>query len=238
MKNLLLISLAIFVASCSAPTDSSQPATTAPAVDYFYPPSNGLQYIYAQDNTSRSANDTSTYQVVVGSSYDSYAKLVEKSTTGNNSSVLYYYKVDGSQSGVKCILSTTGSDEGIIALEGNLDIGTTWTADPAGHIQASVVGRYAEYFLPGRQLMYHDVVAVQYTDNTDPSGVYTLRIFARDYGLIYEEHITGSASQSSTLKLLDRLTTPNSSGAPVSRDHWYDLRGRYAAGLDPDYLDK
>ena len=237
MKYLLLITLATFAASCAAPTDSSQPST-APAEEYFYPPSNGMQYIYAQDNTLQPSTDTSTYQVVVGSSYDSYAKLVEKSTTGSNSSVLYYYKVDGNQAGVKCILSSTGSDGGIVALEGTLDVGTTWAADDAGHIQASVVGRYAEYFLPGRQLMYHDVVAVQYVDNTDVSGAYTLRIFARDYGLIFEEHVMNSTSHSSSLQLLDRLASPNSVGAPTDRDHWYDRRGRYAVGMDPNYLDK
>jgi hypothetical protein len=186
----------------------------------------------------QTTTDTSTYQVVVGSSYGSYAKLVEKSTTGNNSSVLYYYKVDGNQAGVKCILSSTGSDGGIIALEGSLTVGSTWTADTAGHIQATVVGRYAEYFLPGRQLMYHDVVAVQYVDNTDITGAYTLRIFALDYGLIYEEHVTSTTSHGSSLQLLDRLTSSDGVGDPTTRDHWYDRRGRYAVGMDPKYLDK
>lgn len=234
MKLLSILVLMITLAACSAPSDPTL-GPTAPAADYFYPPTNGVRYVYSQDNSTTPTADTSTYQVVVGNTFGSYAKLVINSDSANGGSVLYYYKVSEGRTGTTCILSQTGSDQGIIALQGSLEIGSSWNADAAGQIVASVVGRYAEYYLPGRQQVYHDVVAVKYIDASVTDSSYMLRLFARDFGLILEQTITNDLVETSNLQLIDRLGATNGVGAPIEdHGHWYDERGRYAMPMNPD----
>jgi len=227
--------LALALASCNSPTSTTAP-TTAQASDFFYPPVNGEQYIYTQNNVS-APTDTQTYQVVVGASYGSYAKLVSQDQQSTSPSVLYYYKVNVSQAGDQCILSSTGSDQGIIALEGSLSLGSTWPADAAGDITATVVGRYAQYFLPGRTQMYTDVVAVKYVNNNSDSS-YVLRLFALGYGLILERTVSTTATTQPDLQLISRLYSTNSI-LPDPHGHWYDERGgRYMMQMDPNYDQK
>lgn len=234
MKMIAIAALAVMLAGCSAPSGPGL-GTTAPADQYFYPPTNGLRYVYTQDDAKTpSVSDTSMYQVVVGTTYDGYAKLVANPDSSSTGAVLYYYKVDESQAGVKCILSTNGSDKGIVALEGNLQVGSSWKADDAGTITATVVGRYADYYLPGRRQVYHDAVAVKYVDATVGDSTYILRIFAREFGLILEQTITNQLTELSNLQLIVRYETTNSPGGPVDRGHWYDFRGKYSVGMNPD----
>ncbi|HYM33816.1 MAG TPA: hypothetical protein VET48_00400, partial [Steroidobacteraceae bacterium] len=89
MKYLILVLFAGALASCNAPSDPAANSSAAPADQYFYPPTNGMRYIYAQDGSTQTSIDTSTYQVVVGSTYDSYAKLIEQNVSGNSTGVLY-----------------------------------------------------------------------------------------------------------------------------------------------------
>ena len=224
-KNLAVLFLGIFLASCNAPTSPSLPAN-APADQYFFPTVNGTQYVYSEGTLN--VSDTTTYQIIVGVAYDSYAKLVKKDT-GINNPVLYYYKVGSSNAGIQqCILSETGSDQGMVALQGDLSVGSKWFTDKSDKIEATVVGRYTDYFLPGHQQVIHDVVAVKYIDNTKTDGSYVVRFFARDLGLILQRTIYDASTEISNLQLLSRLSAPtNGPGAPDDHGHWYDQRGRY-----------
>ncbi|MFI5264370.1 MAG: hypothetical protein ACHQM6_07640 [Candidatus Kapaibacterium sp.] len=226
------LALAAQLVSCSAP---DQPvAQSFSAKDYFFPTDITQIYIYSQDHSS-SVTDTFAYQVDAvdrNSSYNSYFKLQRK-----DSSVLYYFKSEESADGSSiCVLSNSTSNNGFVALEGVLDIGASWYTDATDQIQATVVGKYAEYFLPGRQVYYNDVVVVKYSDKNVSPDNYVVRYFARDYGLIFERTITGTSSDVTNLQLLARQGSSNSANPDQHHDRWYNANGRYVANMKTDDL--
>ncbi|HET9135384.1 MAG TPA: hypothetical protein VFO76_02010 [Candidatus Kapabacteria bacterium] len=224
MKKLIAsLATAALLASCSAPT-TPELSENAPADQYFYPATTGIQYVYSQ-GTSANSQDTTTYNTqITSTTYGSYIQLVSQTPASSN--VLYYFKVEQPTPGapIKCILSSTGSDQGLVVLQGDLSIGSTWFADGANNIEASVVGRYADYFPPGLSQVYHDVVVVKYIDKTKGEDSYTIRFFARDYGLILEREVLNPTTEVANLQLLERRGANN---IIPNHDRWYDAHSRY-----------
>ena len=154
--------------------------------------------------------------------------------------VLYYFKDEQSADGsIICILANSATDKGFVALKGTLDLGATWYTDSAQTIQATVVGKYAEYYLPGRQLHYNDVVVVKYADKNASLDNYLVRYFARDYGLILEREVTGPSTEIIHLQLLSRQGGSSSANPDSHHDRWYNQNGRYGVNMkSPDQFDK
>jgi len=230
--------LATLLGACTAPNDPAPISSSADA--YFFQPDLTQVYTYFQDHAS--ASDTVTYQTSLvnpSSPYDSYLQLKNNRSTSGGS-VLYYFKAEQISDGsVLCLLANSPTDKGFVALKGSLDLGVSWYADTMLNVLATVVGKYAEFYLPGRQVHYNDVVVVKYTDKTVPSTNYTIRYFARYYGLILERMITGTSSETSDLQLLSRQSTTSSANPDTHHDRWYDANGRYMANMKSiDDLDK
>jgi len=232
MKKYLALLAFIGFTSCSA---LNEPEPNAPiAESYFFPESNGLQYTYSHDDHNTS--DTSTYYVVVGQNYGSFSRL-ERYENGAivDGDPFYYYKTATSRDGIsQCLLSKDGMAENIIALQGELTVGSSWAANDDGSIVATVQDHYDFYYLVGREKKYDDVVVVKYVDSREESGTYILRYFANGYGLIHEKRIIGNeadpSAEVSNLRLLE-LKTPNSI-VPRTPDHWWDAHARF--GIAPN----
>ncbi|MEP7234315.1 MAG: hypothetical protein ABI778_03370 [Ignavibacteriota bacterium] len=224
-----LASIAAVLVSCSAPSEPA-PVTSA-AKDYFFPANTTQIYTYSEDHGSSS--DTVAYAVnPVDGSFDTYLKLEKQNPTTPGSGVLYYFKNKTNFDGqVVCVLSNSATSTGFVALKGAMDLDANWYCDTAQNILATIVGKYAEYFLPGREVHYHDVIVVKYTDKTAPQVNYVVRYFARDYGLIFERKITGQTSETTDLQLLSRQQATNSVNPDPHHDHWYDANGRYSANM-------
>ena len=227
--------LTALLAACSMPT--TPVSLSADAKDYFFQPNTTFQYTYSQDDAISSS--TATYQAkLVDNTYGSYLQLVNNQSTAANN-VLYYFKNQSTADGSICILSNSVSDKGFVALKGTLDMGASWYADSAQNVQATVVGKYAEYYLTGRQLHYNDVVVVKYADKNASSDNYLVRYFARDYGLILERKVTGPSSEIVNLQLLSRQGNSSSSNPDFHHDRWYNQNGRYEAHMKSvDEFDK
>ena len=222
-KLIASFAIAVLLASCNAPS-MPELSDTAPADQYFYPATTGIQYVYSQGN-SPSTQDTTTYNTqITNTTYGSYIQLVSQTPASTN--VLYYFKVEQQAPGIpiKCILSSTGSDQGLVVLQGNLEIGSTWFADALNSIEATVVGRYADYFPPGLNQVYHDVVVVKYKDNSKSDDTYTIRFFARDFGLILEREVLNPTTDVANLQLIERRGGNN---IIPNHDRWYDAHSRY-----------
>jgi phage tail protein X len=226
--------LAALAAACSAPSGPTPLSSSAEV--YFFQPDLTQVYTYSQDQAA--TTDTFAYHVYsanLQNTYNSYLMLQRK-----DSSVLYYFKNKQTSDGtMECLLANSPTDNGFVALKGTLDLGATWYADTAQNIQVTVVGKYAEYYLPGREVHYSDVVVVKYTDKTSPSGNYIVRYFARTYGLISELTITGANTQIADLQLLLRQGSPSSANPDNHHDRWFNANGRSVANIrQEDGLDK
>ena len=221
--------VAAFLAACSAPTDPTPLSSNADA--YFFQQNTTYSYTYSQDNTP----SPSTYGVTPPISYGSYLSLVSQNQTGTTDTLLLFKNRVTSDGTVNCILANSPADIGIVALKGTLDLNATWNADIAGNIQATVVGKYAEYYLPGRQIHYNDVVVVKYTDKTASADTYIVRYFARGYGLILERTITGATSEISNLQLISFQGSLSNANPDTKHDHWFNSNGHYTANMKQDY---
>lgn len=230
LTNLAFISaFAALIASCSAPSDSS-PLPTG-AENYFFQQNAAFQYTYSEDNLSSA--DVSTYGVKSTYAYGSFFSLVKQGQSANDTLLLFKNEtsLDGSTS---CILSNSPGDAGFVALKGTMDLGSSWIADAKGDLQATIVGKYAEYYLPGRQVHYTDVVVVKYTDKTAPAENYVVRYFARDLGLILERVIMGPTSEVTRLQLLSRQSGTSGVNGDMHHDRWYNANGRYSVHMKTD----
>jgi hypothetical protein len=218
----------ICIAGCTTQNPTDAPQTTAVADDYFFPQTNGLQYTYS--NYSTVTPDTSTYQVIVNAQYGSYTRLQKHDVSQPSTDVLYFYKTKTNSDGIiQCLMSREqdGSD-GIVALQGLLDVGSSWFANDAQTIKATVMGRYDEYILPGHEQKYYDVVVVKYVDNEKSADVYEVRYFAREFGLILERTIIGQLTEISNLQLISRTKTTTTDGNGKDPSRWYDRNARYS----------
>lgn len=217
----------LIFAGCAA-NDIAGPKSDPVAQSYFFPQTNGNQYTYSQHNLS--VIDTSTYQIKVGGQYGDFTQLLKQDNGYPGTEVLYFYKTTQDRDGVlKCIMSRSGNtDDALIALKGLLTVGSTWFADAKEQIQASVVEHYTTFLLPGQEQIYSDVVAVKYADKNAIDDIYTLRFFARDFGLILERSIVGKASENTNLQLLSTSKANTiTAGKASDRNYWYDNNHRY-----------
>lgn len=226
--NILSLILAVIVTGCTSINPSDPQKPDAIADDYFFPQTNGLEYTYS--NYSTTTPDTSTYQVIVNAQYGSYTRLQKQEQGLPSTDVLYFYKTKTNSDGViQCLMSREhdGAD-GFVALQGMLDVGSSWFADDSKTIEATVMGHYDEYILPGHEQKYYDVVIVKYVDKTKSSDVYEVRYFARDYGLILERTIIGQLSEISNLQLISRTKATTTEEQKKDPSRWYDRNARYS----------
>lgn len=195
MKKLLtlfvvMIAATLALQSCGV-TDSTSSADNSAATvrTHFFPQDNGMIYTYSRYKNDK--YDTLQCNLVVGLRADAPNSLVYHNDATNSSSVLYYiaYTTDF-YGNVAAELSTDTAK--FLALDGELVAGATWIADPVHNIRATVVEHYDEYYLPGREAHYSDVVAVKYHQDGQPDNVYTIRFFARGQGLIFERLVAAN----------------------------------------------
>lgn len=222
--------LTAFLAGCSAPVAPTSLSSNADA--YFFQQNTTYSYTYSQDKTT--SNPVATYGVTPPVTYGSFLSLVSQNQSGTTDTLLLFKNRVTSDGTVNCILSNSPTDIGIIVLKGTLDLGAAWYADTAQKIQANVVGKYAEYYLPGRQIHYSDVVVVKYTDSRAASDSYVIRYFARGYGLILERTITGITSEISNLQLISFQGSLSNANPDTKHDHWFNSNGHYIANMKPD----
>lgn len=251
MKKFLSFIGFIALAGCSALVDPLQAPPVAET--YFFPQTNGLQYTYARDKQNISdttappdegiVSDTATYQVVVDGNYGTYSRLAKfENGTVTSGDALYYYKTSTNREGVlQCLLAKQSADgEDVIALQGELTIGSSWQANAGGTIIATVEDHYDYYYLTGRVIRYEDVVVVKYVDSREPVGTYTMRFFANGYGLIHEKRIVENDTDEtaiSNLRLLERTKNTGSATTPQP-DRWWEAHSRYSiAPQIPEDLD-
>lgn len=230
LQNLAFISaLAALISSCSAPNDPA-PLPTG-AENYFFQQNAAFQYTYSEDNLS--SPDVSTYGVKSTYTYGSFFSLVKQDQSASDTLLLFKNEtsLDGSTA---CILSNSPGDAGFVALKGTMDLGASWIADAKGSLQATIVGKYAEYYLPGRQVHYSDVVVVKYVDKNAPPENYVVRYFARDFGLILERVIMGPTSEVTRLQLLSRQNGTSGVNGDTRHDRWYNANGRYSVHMKTD----
>lgn len=231
-----ILALAACISSCSTPDETAPLSSNAD--NYFFQQNTGLQYTYSEDNLL--SPDVSTYSVKSTLAYGSFFSLVKQDLATSTSDTLLLFRNEKSADGsIECVLSNSPNDIGFVALKGKMDLGASWTADAIGNLQATIVGKYAEYYLPGRQVHYNDVVVVKYVDITAPAENYVVRYFARDFGLILERVIMGPTSEVTRLQLLSRQNGTSSVNGDMNHDRWYNANGRYIVNMKrEDDLDK
>jgi len=194
-KGTILFLLAAFTAFEGCAVNDTTPSTQATVEGNFYPLDNGLIYTY--DRFSNNKYDTITCRLVIGltAAYNNYLVNIA------DSQVLYdigfTHDADGN---LAAMLSNDTMT--LLALDGNLQTGATWVADDMHGIQATVVGQYDDYYLPGRATQYSDVLAVEYHQQGQPENFYTLRFFAQGHGLILERQLDGPNTEIASLQLI------------------------------------
>jgi hypothetical protein len=204
------------------------------ADQYFFQPDATVHYTYSLDNTI--LTDTVTYQVV-DTNKGGYLSLVAQSQTAGNPALLLFRQGLAADGSTTCILSSSSSSTGYVALKGTLDVGATWFTDTSDNISATVVGKYTQYYLPGRQVHYDDVVVVKYADKNTAPDTYIVRYFARNCGLILERTITGPTTEIDNLLLLS-LQRPAGANPDLHHDRWFNVNGRYQAHVQDNPFDK
>ena len=222
IASLLAAVLLVPLFSCTLSTNPGQ--QTSGADNYFFPRDRTFHYKYSLNDSNTS--DTVTYQV--RDTAGGYLSLVDAGATNNT---LYLFKQDIAADGSTiCLLSNSATGNGFIALKGNLDVGSFWDANDAGNIIATVVGKYSEYYPPGRQLLYKDVIVVKYTDKNAASDQYVVRYFANGIGLVFERTISGP-SDAADILLIARQGAGSGSNPDPTHDHWFNANGRYEAHM-------
>ncbi len=195
---MLLFSVSIiegaFLQGCTV--NDSTPAPLATVQSNFFPLDNGLLYTYGR-TTNYTKYDTITCRMVIAQPPMNQNELKDTITNLPFYYISYTNDADGNLAG---ILGTDTSS--LIALDGSLQDSATWVADGIRGIHATVVAEYDDYYLPGRQEDFKDVLAVQYHQDSQPMDTYTLRFFARGYGLILEREFVGPTTEIARLQLI------------------------------------
>lgn len=193
----LPVLIAVFLSGCNTvqpPTDASGSVTS-----HFYPLSDGATFRYLQFAAGDGMPDTVEYQLRVALSVYGENRLV--TGEANAEKILYRFVIEKNAQG-NTIALLKNDDGEIIALSGDLAVGSEWMA--SNSIRASVEAAYEEYLIPGRTASYRDVIVVKYRNVADGSDSYTLRFFARGCGIIRERRIVKNAStEIGTLLLMD-----------------------------------
>ncbi len=177
--------------------NDAPPSPLATVQSNFFPLVNGMLYTYGR-TTNFTNYDTITCRLLTEEPpYIPQNELLDTLSEKPFYYITYTKDADGNLAG---ILSTDTSS--LMALDGTLQDSATWVADEVHGIHATVVAEYDDYYLPGRQQDYSNVLAVEYHQDGQPADTYTLRFFARGYGLILERDLVGPNTEIARLQLI------------------------------------
>jgi hypothetical protein len=221
MKKLLtLFAVAILATialqSCGVTDTTSGANDRATVRTHFFPQDNGMIYTYSRYNNDK--YDTLACNLVVGQRADTRNSLVYHNASNNASTVLYYLSYTTDVFGNVAAELATDTQK-LLALDGELVPGATWIADPVNNIRATVMEHYDEYYLPGREAHFSDVVAVKYHQDGQPDNIYTIRYFARGQGLIFERLVVAN-TEISSLQILS-IQYPTNHNTLDRKQHRY-----------------
>ncbi len=189
--------LAAMICFGGCAVNDATPAPQATVQNNFFPLENGLIYTYGR-TTNFTNYDTITCRLITEQPPLILQNELEDTVTDRPFYyIAYSTDADGNPEG---ILSTDTST--LIALDGNLQDSATWVADETRGIHATVVAQYDSYYLPGRQEAFNDVLCIEYHQDGLPADTYTLRFFARGYGLILERELVGPTTEIARLQLI------------------------------------
>jgi hypothetical protein len=195
MKCGMIFLLGLFLSFEGCNVNDTTPSPQATVQGNFFPLDNGLIYTY--DRFSNNKYDTISCRLIIGQSAldNNYLYNI------GDSQILYDIGFTHDANGnLAAVLSNDTMS--LMALDGNLQVGATWVADDVHGIQATVVGQYDDYYLPGRTTQYSNVLAVEYHQEGQPASFYTLRFFAQDHGLILERQLVGPNTEIASLQLI------------------------------------
>lgn len=177
--------------------NDATPTPEATVQNNFFPLDNGLLYTYGR-TTNFTNYDTITCRLITVQPPTIMQNELEDTATGTPFYYIDYTRdADGNEA---ALLSTDTST--LMVLDGTLQQGATWVADDVHGIQATVIQQYDDYYLPGRQEDFTNVIEVEYHQNGQPADTYTLRFFASGHGLILERELVGSSTEIARLQLI------------------------------------
>lgn len=198
-----LLMAAALAASLIACTPSDAPPASATVQDYSFPVDGGVVYTYKRFRNT--TYDTVSARLYVGQLGTAKNMLVDIKTD----SVLMYMDFTHDANGNYATRLSTDTSS-ILVLDGQLDKGRSWMADPAHNITATIIDHYDDYWIlpdhpqPNDQkIHFPDVLMVQYRNEQDDPGTYTIRFFARDRGLVLERQFFGHDNVISSLQVLN-----------------------------------
>lgn len=202
MKKLIAICLLLAASTLGCSTDNPVVSEEDLTVkSHFYPIVNGSKYTYIRFNNTSNKHDTVTYQVRVGQSRGDMNYLDRIDSNLDVPQVLYYFSYANDQFGQPAAILKDTSQ--FYALAGNLEKnGNPWIAQESPRIYAQVVNIYDQYVISD-DISFHEVIAVKYWPEGSVSD-YTLRFYAKNYGLIKERRYVGTQTEIGSLQLLSR----------------------------------
>lgn len=235
MRTTLVVLLALIgvgLTGCDA-ENPVMPADDLTIQSHFYPILNGSRYTYVRFNNN--SYDTVTYQVKIGQRRGDLNELARVNASASLPPVLYYFGFKSDPHGeTAAILKDTST---FYALAGNLEKGgNPWIAQEYPRIWARVMERYDEYILPSGLAVF-DVIMVKYWPD-NKTNEYTLRFFAKNYGLVREKRIVGDQTEIGSLQLLafqDQMGQPIRQNLQPGRQHKF---WRSMAAPAPDSLER
>lgn len=197
---LLAMLMSVCVVGCSS-TDGPGASQDSPAKRYFFPTTNGAIYTYARTvlRDGHFVTDTLHCQLDVAQNLATKNDLRDIAT----GAILYYF--DLTHDALNNYAATMSSgDTTLYALDGTLQDSATWIADPTHHIRATVIEHIDDFYppKPAGTVHFPDVIAVQYFNDGDNNGIYTLRFFASGHGLIREAEVAPGVGEISSLQVL------------------------------------
>jgi hypothetical protein len=202
---------------------------------HFYPIVNGSKYTYVRYN-NEDGYDTVTYQVRVGQKRGDMNYLDRMGTNDHVPQVLYYFAYANDQFGQPAaVLKDTAQ---FFALAGNLEKnGNPWIAQESPRVYAQVVNVYDTYLISDN-ISFDGVIAVKYW----PAGSttdYTLRLYAKNYGLIKEKKVVGTNVGTQTeIGSLQLISKTDSYGNWIRKDDLPPIDhkfGRTSSMMLPEY---
>jgi hypothetical protein len=165
---------------------------------HFYPIVNGSKYTYIRYNNN--SYDTVTYQVRVGEKRGDMNYLARVDSNNRVPQILYYFAYQNDQFGQPAAVLKDTSQ--FFALAGNLEKdGNPWIAQESPRVYAQVFNVYDQYVISS-DIAFDGVIAVKYWQEGKGETDYTLRYYAKNFGLIKEKKIVGSATEIGSLQLI------------------------------------
>lgn len=197
-KVVVLMMLGLVAAGCEA-NNAPLRQVDQTVKSHFYPIVHGSKYTYVRFNNK--SYDTVTYQVKVGERRGDLNVLSQVDQVQSAPHVLYYFGYTSDQYGhTSAVLKDTTE---FVALSGTLQKGDEpWIAQESPLTYAKVIAEYDEFYPQGRDNPFMDVICVKYWPEGSESE-YTLRFYAKNYGLIRENKIVGRDTEIGSLQLLN-----------------------------------